>query len=254
MKIHSLWSTNHTNGAWGSVNFGCSQSCHCPSLSDITLQIVLAVIAQSSIREQGETQDPRGSPRQNRDRSRRKIQSWECDEELQESKLDWTRVHGLGISSCPSSIFEHGFTETDNPEMVGLEDVRGGWHHPSPDLNHSQEWKRQRKIFFEEKNTLSLLTGRRKPNIPQVEFREDLSIDSVQIFDTGSWGRSSPWHLSDHLFPREKGQTNPIPIMVRNQHPETTDTVRGNTTAVDLRGEGEIGGWSLRSLPWQMKV
>jgi hypothetical protein len=88
-------------------------------------------------------------------------------------------------------------------------------------LNHSQEWKRQRKIFFEEKNTLSLLTGRRKPNIPEVEFREDLSIDSVQIFDTG----------------------------VRNQHPETTDTVRGNTTAVDLRGEGEIGGWSLRSPP-----
>ena len=37
--------------------------------------------------------------------------------------------------------------------------------------NHSQEWKRQRGIFLEEKNELSLLTGTRKTNTPQVELR-----------------------------------------------------------------------------------
>ena len=59
-------------------------------------------------------------------------------------------------------------------------------------MNHSQEWKRQKKIF-EEKNGLSLLTGRRKPNIPHVDLREgfkQIDVSQVDFFgirrDSGS--------------------------------------------------------------------
>ncbi len=49
--------------------------------------------------------------------------------------------------------------------------------------NHSQEWVRQRKIFLEEKNGLSLLTGKRKPQVPQVELREEVPIGHIIMLD-----------------------------------------------------------------------
>ncbi len=49
--------------------------------------------------------------------------------------------------------------------------------------NHSQEWARQRKIFLEEKDGLSLLTGKRKPKVPQVELREEVPIGHIIMLD-----------------------------------------------------------------------
>jgi len=53
-----------------------------------------------------------------------------------------------------------------------------------PKKNHSQEWARQRKIFLEEKNGLSLLTGKRKPQGQQVELREEVPIGHIIMLDT----------------------------------------------------------------------
>jgi hypothetical protein len=57
--------------------------------------------------------------------------------------------------------------------------------------NHSQEWAKQRRTFLEEKHGLSLLTGKRKPNVPQVELREEVPIGVIKLSemtgaDTGS--------------------------------------------------------------------
>ena len=42
--------------------------------------------------------------------------------------------------------------------------------------NNAQEWTKQRWTFLEEKHGLSLLTGKRKLNVPQVELREEVPI------------------------------------------------------------------------------
>ena len=52
--------------------------------------------------------------------------------------------------------------------------------------NHSQDWKRQRQIFLEEKNVLSVLTGKRKPKTPHVELRKEVSISFVRISVKGT--------------------------------------------------------------------
>jgi hypothetical protein len=49
--------------------------------------------------------------------------------------------------------------------------------------NHTQEWVRQRKIFLEEKNGLSLLTGKLKPQVPQVELREEVPMGHIIMLD-----------------------------------------------------------------------
>ena len=60
--------------------------------------------------------------------------------------------------------------------------------------NHSQEWTSQRKIFLEEKNGLSLLTGKRKTQVSQVELREQYrvllrtDIDFANAFNSVSHG------------------------------------------------------------------
>jgi hypothetical protein len=47
--------------------------------------------------------------------------------------------------------------------------------------NHSQEWANQRRTFLEEKHGLSLLTGKRKSNAPQVELREEVTIGAIKL-------------------------------------------------------------------------
>ena len=42
--------------------------------------------------------------------------------------------------------------------------------------NNAQEWTKQRWTFLEEKHGLSLLTVKRKLNVPQVEVREEVPI------------------------------------------------------------------------------
>ena len=47
--------------------------------------------------------------------------------------------------------------------------------------NNAQEWTKQRRTFLEEKHGLSLLTGKRKLNFPQVELREEIPIGMLKL-------------------------------------------------------------------------
>ncbi len=49
--------------------------------------------------------------------------------------------------------------------------------------NHSQEWAKQRRTFLEEKHGLSLLTGKRNPNVTQVELLEEVSIGVIKLLE-----------------------------------------------------------------------
>jgi len=51
--------------------------------------------------------------------------------------------------------------------------------------NQSQEWAKQRRTFLEEKNGLSLLTGKRKPIAPQMELREEVPIGMIRVSEMG---------------------------------------------------------------------
>ena len=69
--------------------------------------------------------------------------------------------------------------------------------------NHSQEWAKQRRTFLEEKHGLSLLTGKRKPNVPQVELREEVPIGAIKISemtgaDTESVDKQTDCHQEEH--------------------------------------------------------
>ena len=54
--------------------------------------------------------------------------------------------------------------------------------------NNAQEWSRQRRTFLEEKHGLSLLTGKRKPNAPQVELREEVPVGILHLSEMGVAG------------------------------------------------------------------
>jgi hypothetical protein len=51
--------------------------------------------------------------------------------------------------------------------------------------NSVQEWTKQRRTFLEEKHRLSLLTVNRKPNVPQVEVREEVPVGILQLSEMG---------------------------------------------------------------------
>jgi len=51
--------------------------------------------------------------------------------------------------------------------------------------NQAQEWAKQRRTFLEEKHGLSLLTGKRKPIVPQVELREEVAIGMIRVLEMG---------------------------------------------------------------------
>ena len=76
--------------------------------------------------------------------------------------------------------------------------------------NHSQEWAKQRSTFLEEKHGLSLLTGKRKPNVPQVELREAVPIGAIKMSemtgaDTESADRQTDGHQEE--YPRASSST-----------------------------------------------
>jgi hypothetical protein len=51
--------------------------------------------------------------------------------------------------------------------------------------NQAQEWAKQRRTFLEEKHGLWLLTGKRKPIVPQVELREEVPIGMIRVSEMG---------------------------------------------------------------------
>jgi len=76
--------------------------------------------------------------------------------------------------------------------------------------NHSQEWAKQRRTFLEEKHGLSLLTGKRKPNVSQVELREEVPIGTIKLSemtgaDTGS--ADKPTNCLQEEYPRATSST-----------------------------------------------
>ena len=54
--------------------------------------------------------------------------------------------------------------------------------------NNAQEWTKQRRTFLEENHGLSLLTVKRKPNVPQVELREEVPVGILQLSEIGVVG------------------------------------------------------------------
>ncbi len=76
--------------------------------------------------------------------------------------------------------------------------------------NHSQEWAKQRRTFLEEKHGLSLLTGKRKPNVPQVELCEEVPIGAIKLSemtgaDTGSVDK--PTNRPQEEYPQTTSST-----------------------------------------------
>ena len=76
--------------------------------------------------------------------------------------------------------------------------------------NHAQEWAKQRRTFLEEKHGLSLLTGKRKPNVPQVELREEVPIGAIKLSEmTGADTESvdKPTNRPQEEYPRATSST-----------------------------------------------
>jgi hypothetical protein len=71
--------------------------------------------------------------------------------------------------------------------------------------NHSQEWTEQRRTFLEEKHGLSLLTGKRKPNVPQVELLEEVTIGVIKLLEmtvVGTERADKPINFPQEEYPR----------------------------------------------------
>jgi hypothetical protein len=76
--------------------------------------------------------------------------------------------------------------------------------------SHSQEWAKQSRTFLEEKHGLSLLTGKRKPNVPQVELREEVPIGAIKMSEmTGvdTERVDNPTNCPQEEYPRATSST-----------------------------------------------
>ena len=76
--------------------------------------------------------------------------------------------------------------------------------------NHSQEWPTQRRTFLEEKHGLSLLTGKRKPNVPQVELFEEVTIGVIKLLEmtvVGTERADKPINFPQEEYPRVTSST-----------------------------------------------
>ena len=63
--------------------------------------------------------------------------------------------------------------------------------------NHAQEWAKKRRTFLEEKHGLTLLTGKRKPSVPEVELREEVPIGRVRLSEMVGAGSAEAEGLKD---------------------------------------------------------
>ncbi len=102
--------------------------------------------------------------------------------------------------------------------------------HPS---NHSQEWAKQRWTFLEEKHGLSLFTGKRKPNVSQVELREEVPIGVIKLSemtDTDTESVDKPTNCPQEEYPRATSskiwdETHLLRLMVSKGKADQVDLV-----------------------------
>ena len=101
----------------------------------------------------------------------------------QKAGHDCARNH-KSSSLAPTPLLQSGAPCTTSPKVEGLEmsEVDDIIQTQSR-TNHSQEWTKQRRTFLEEKHRLSLLTGKRKPNVPQVDLLEEVTIGVIKLLE-----------------------------------------------------------------------
>ena len=146
-----------------------------------TLQIALTTLGRPG----REGNEDRGEQGQGRDRTRRKMQSWAVTRSL---SMIAPEVMSPGVSDIlPSSnldVLTRLIQKWKDWKMSEVDDIV----QTQTRRNNAQEWSRQRRTFLEEKHGLSLLTGKRKPNAPQVELREEVPVGILQLSEMGVAG------------------------------------------------------------------
>ena len=128
-----------------------------------TLQIALTVLK----RPKGNSEEGGEEQSKTRDRARRKMQSWAVIRSLDmiaPEAMNPVTSHLLPVSSM--ELLTQLLKKWKDWKMSEVDDIV----QTQARTNHSQEWAKQRSTFLEEKHGLSLLTGKRKPNVPQVEL------------------------------------------------------------------------------------
>ena len=146
-----------------------------------TLQIALTTLGRPG----REGNEDRGEQGQGRDRTRRKMQSWAVTRSL---SMIAPEVMSPGVSDIlPSSnldVLTRLIQKWKDWKMSEVDDIV----QTQTRRNNAQEWSRQRRTFLEEKHGLSLLTGKRKPNAPQVELREEVPVGILHLSEMGVAG------------------------------------------------------------------
>jgi len=111
--------------------------------------------------------------------------------------------------------------------------------------NHSQEWVKQRRTFLEEKHGLSLLTGKRKPNVPQVELREEVPIGAIKMSEmTGADTESVDKPTN---FPQEECPRSTSSTILDEGHLLRLTVPKGKTDQVNKIVKISIGVWERNS-------
>jgi hypothetical protein len=94
---------------------------------------------------------------------------------------------------------------------------------------------------LEEKHGLSLLTGKRKPNVPQVELREEVPIGAIKLSEMTNYPQeeyprttsSTIWDEAHVLRLRmPKGKTDQVNKIVELFHIIETYSYRGMVTQI----------------------
>jgi hypothetical protein len=168
-----------------------------------TLQIALTVLKRPMDNSEEGPEEQAGA----RDRVRTKMQSWSV-----------TRSLDMIAPEVINSVISHLLPASSMELLTQLVKKWKDWKMSEVDdmvqtqarTNHSQEWAKQRRTFLEEKHGLSLLTGKRKPNVPQVELCEEVPIGAIKLSemtgaDTGSVDK--PTKCPREEYPRATSST-----------------------------------------------
>ncbi len=118
-----------------------------------------------------------------RDRARRKIQSWTVNRSLDmiTPEVINPAVSNL-LSSSSLDLLAQLVQKWKEWKMSEVDDIIQSQARKKH-AHWGQEWAKKRRTFLEEKHGLSLLTGKRKPNVPQVELHEEVSIRVIKLLE-----------------------------------------------------------------------
>jgi hypothetical protein len=168
-----------------------------------TLQIALTVLKRPMDNSVEGPEEQAGAW----DRVRTKMQSWAVTRSL--DMIASEVINSVVSHLLPVSIMEL-FTQLVKKwkdwKMSEVDDMV----QTQARTNHSQEWSKQRRTFLEEEHGLSQLTGKRKPNVPQVELHEEVPIGAIKLSemtgaDTGSVDK--PTNRPQEEYPRATSST-----------------------------------------------